>query len=94
MSDFFDEHEKRSKNFVNEWAMEFKRRVEEKTPVKTGALKAGYQLAVTPDGFELTNDQSYFGYVEMGTATQAPHRMALRSFMEAEQITKAAKERS
>lgn len=94
MSDFFDEHEKRSKNFVNEWAQEFKRRVEEKTPVKTGALQAGYQLAVTQDGFELSNTQPYFGYVEMGTKSQAPHRMAMRSFMEADQITKAAKERS
>lgn len=86
--------EKQSQEFIEAFAEEFQARVEQKTPVKTGALQAGYSTQVTPVGFGLFNTQNYFEYVENGTARMAPRRMVARTMMEAPTIAKNALEKT
>lgn len=92
--DLFLDLETRGRRFINEWALEFKARVEEKTPVRTGALKAGYGITRRQTGFDFWNIEEYFKHVEQGTLTMAPRRMVGRTLLEADQITEIAIERA
>lgn len=80
--------ETRVRSFIDKWAGEFKERVEAKTPVVTGDLKKGYGITRKQTGFALWNTQSYFPFVEHGTAHMAPRRMVGRTLLEADDITR------
>lgn len=81
-------------NFKREFAMEFKSRVEQRTPVRTGALKGGWHIELKSTEMELSNTQEYMQYVEFGTPKMQPHGMVRTTLLEGEQIMEVAKERS
>ncbi len=82
------------RKFKQEFASEFVQRVEERTPVDTGKLKAGWVTKQTQTGFEISNTQPYAGYVENGTDKMAPRLMIATTLVEKDQITEIAKERA
>lgn len=82
------------RKFKREFGMEFKYRVEQKTPVRTGALKRGWHLVVKDTSIELSNTKDYMTYVENGTPKMAPHKMVGTTLLEYDDITKIAKERA
>ncbi|TDK63549.1 HK97 gp10 family phage protein [Sapientia aquatica] len=84
----------RLRNFKKEFAMEFVHRVEERTPVQTGALKGGWVTEQTQTGFELSNTQDYAGYVENGTDKMAPRAMIATTALEMKEIAEVAKQRA
>ncbi|MDP4299926.1 hypothetical protein [Leptothrix discophora] len=89
----FIDLETRARKFITEWSLEFKERVEDKTPVVTGNLKNGYFIVNKQSGFEFSNIEEYFGYVENGTLHFAPRRMVGRTLLEAEDISQVAMEK-
>lgn len=80
--------------FKQEFAMEFQSRVEERTPVLTGALKKGWLTKLTQTGFTISNIQPYASYVENGTEKMAPRAMIATTLVEKDQIAKIAKEKA
>lgn len=76
--------------FLQAFAEEFVKRVQVRTPVKSGALQNGYNITdITQDGFGLTNSQTYFDFVENGTVKQSPQYMVRTTVEESELIAKA-----
>jgi hypothetical protein len=90
VSDIFIDLETRGRRFIDAWAVEFKRRVEEKTPVKSGDLQKGYGITRKKTGFEFWNVEDYFKYVEQGTIHMAPRRMVGTTLLEEPEITELA----
>lgn len=70
---------------------EFKTRVAQRTPVRTGALQAGWETVPTDVGFQLTNDMDYAIYVEAGTPHMAPRGMVATTILEIPEIVEVAK---
>jgi len=91
---YFIDLDTRLVNFKKEYAMEFQRRVEERTPVLTGALQKGWLNALTQTGFTISNIQPYASYVEYGTEKMAPRAMIGTTILESEQIAKVAKDKA
>jgi hypothetical protein len=90
----FIELDTRLRNYKKEFAMEFQHRVEEKTPVVTGALKKGWVTAQKQTGFELSNVEPYAAYVEWGTEKMAPRGMIASTMLEVDQISEIAAKRA
>jgi prolyl oligopeptidase PreP (S9A serine peptidase family) len=80
----------RLRKFKTEFAIEFKTRIEDKTPVRSGDLKAGYFIQQKQEGFEISNTKDYFQHVNNGTPTQRPQRMLERTMQEANSIAEIA----
>ena len=81
------------RNFKQAFAMEFQKRVEDRTPVLSGALKAGWVTEQTATGFNLNNVQPYAEYVENGTEKMAPRAMVGTTLLETDQIADIAAHR-
>ena len=82
------------RKFKQEFAMEFQRRLENRTPVLTGALQAGWVTKQTQKGFLLSNTQDYAYYVEFGTPVMAPRAMVRTTLFEKDAIAAVAKQRA
>lgn len=82
------------RKFKQEFAMEFQKRVEDRTPVRTGALQAGWVTTQRQTGFDLSNTQDYAEYVENGTPHMAPKGMIRTTLLETDQIAEVAKQRA
>ncbi len=86
--------------FKEEFAKEFQKRVEDRSPVDTGLLKKSWETEIVPGAINLTSDatnksgQQYAGYLEYGTEKIPPVGMVRTTMLEAEQIAKIAKERA
>jgi len=80
--------------FAQEFAAEFQARVEQKTPVRTGLLKASWSNAVTPESITLNNSTDYAIYVEEGTPKMSPVGMVSTTILESEDIMRIAIQRS
>lgn len=78
-------------SFVNAFADEFVKRVETRTPVRSGALRDGYIKEVNELSFELGNQQEYLEYIEEGTSTIAPVGMIRTTMEEADNIAELVK---
>lgn len=87
MDEVFKRLEASLDDFAAEWVDEFVGRVQARTPVKTGALRAGYDVQVDDNGVTVTNSQPYFWFIENGTRHISPVRMVERTLQEADQIT-------
>ena len=68
------------RKFKQEFAMEFQRRLENRTPVQKGFL--------------LSNTQDYAYYVEFGTPVMAPRAMVRTTLLEKDAIAAVAKQRA
>jgi hypothetical protein len=79
------------------FADEFKKRVTDRSPVRTGLLKDSWDIQVKPGVLELRNKatneegQPYTAYVEFGTYKQAPVLMISTTLLEKNDILKVAK---
>ena len=82
------------RKFKEEWAMEATTRIQQRTPVRTGALQGGWGITMKTGGFEIYNTKEYAAYVEYGTPKMAPVGMVRTTLLEKDDITKVAKERS
>lgn len=91
---FFVELDTKLVKFKREFASETAKRVEDRTPVVTGALKAGWLTSITQTGFNISNIREYAAYVEYGTPDMAPRAMLRTTLLEADQIAQVAKERA
>lgn len=89
----FPQLQTKLRKFKEEWGMEFKRRVEERTPVKTGRLQGGWGFTQKRDDIEIYNTVEYASYVEYGTDTMAPRGMMRTTLLEADDITAVVKEK-
>jgi hypothetical protein len=64
--------------FQDEFADEFAKRLREKTPVDTGALRAAWDVNPSGNTTLIGNDKSYASYVENGTEhMQGAHMLKL-----------------
>ena len=84
----------RLRKFKTEYALEFKERLEAKTPVRTGALKNSYVIKQKQTGFQIESIEDYFGYVNNGTPFQRPQRMVERTLAEKDSIAEVAAQRA
>lgn len=76
--------------FNQAFAREFVISVQQKTPVRTGVLQAGWQSSADINSIEIWNDVDYAEYVENGTPFQAPQGMLARTLEEVDIITASA----
>jgi hypothetical protein len=76
--------------FKREWGVEALQRVENRTPVLTGALKRGWGFEMKAKDIEIYNTKDYAEYVEYGTPHMAPVGMLRATLNEAEQISEVA----
>jgi len=67
---------------------EFLHRVAQRTPVRTGALKAGWEWDEQGDSLYFTNDVEYAIFVEQGTSKMAPRMMVGTTLLEVDDILK------
>ena len=84
----------RLRKFPKEFAVEFQKRCEDRSPVRTGALKGGWGNEVKNGVVEIYNTKDYASFVEMGTVHHAPVGMMRATALEAEEIAALAVERS
>jgi hypothetical protein len=80
----------RLRKFKQAYAEELLARTERRTPVDTGALRAGWGVTMKQEGFEIYNTKEYAAYVEYGTPEQPPKAMLRTSLAEGEQIAEIA----
>ena len=80
--------------FKKEFASEMAQRVEARTPVLSGSLKAGWLTEQTKTGFTISNIREYAKFVEYGTVHMAPRAMLRTTMLEAAQIAEVARERA
>jgi hypothetical protein len=78
------------RKFKEAWGVEFKDRVERRTPVITGMLKGGWGFTMKATDIEIYNTQPYASFVEYGTVTMAPRGMMRVTLLESPQITEVA----
>ena len=83
----------RLRRFNQAYAEELLARTERRTPVDTGALQAGWGVAMRQNGFDIYNTKDYAAYVEYGTPHQPPKAMLRTSLAESEQIADVAARR-
>jgi hypothetical protein len=76
------------------FAEEFFNRVVNRTPIDTGILRDSWDINLTATSIDIDNSAPYSAYVEYGTWKMAPRGMVRTTVLEAEQITKLAKERA
>jgi hypothetical protein len=91
---FFVDLKTNLRKFKQEFAMEFQQRVEQRSPVRTGALQKGWVTDQKQTGFTLSNVQPYAGFVEWGTEHMAPVGMVATTLLEKEQIAAVAKQKA
>ena len=85
----------RLRKFKREFGMEFKERVEARTPVgETGRLKRGWGFQEKQNDIEIYNVVEYASYVEYGTPRMEPRGMLRATLLEANDIAQVAAERS
>ena len=80
--------------FIPQWADEAQRRIVNRTPVDTGALKADWKSVIAPGTIEINNTKEYASYVEMGTPHMRPQPMVRTTALEADQISQVAKDKA
>jgi HK97 gp10 family phage protein len=81
------------RKFIHKFGEEFVARVESRTPVVTGKLKAGWYIEYKKDGLVISNTQPYMSYVEYGTEHMGPRSMIRTTIIEKNEIAdKAARE--
>jgi hypothetical protein len=73
-----------------EFENQFKAVVQSKTPVRTGAMRAGWIWDRSEQLHVFTNLMDYAGYVENGTEFQRPQMMVATTVLEAPEILKQA----
>lgn len=83
--------DRRMDAFKFEFLEEFKHRVEERTPVRTGAAKAGYYWEAEGPGATLFNKMYYVEYLEYGTPYMYPRAMVQLTMLEFDDICQVAK---
>jgi len=66
----------------------FKAGVEGRTPVRSGALRGGWEVQVSDTEATLTNTQPYASFVEFGTRHMAPVGMVRTTTADAIRLTK------
>lgn len=94
MSTTFNELLKRIKLFEKEFADEFEKRVKQRTPVRTGRLKAGWETKLSKNKITIQNDVEYAQFVEDGTENMRGAHMLKTTFAERKDITKLAIKRA
>jgi len=100
INDLFVSLETNLRRFPREVMSETVQRIEGRTPVLTGNLKAGWIGEKTKDGFLISNiatneqGQHYASYIEHGTEKMRAQPMIAPTLLEMDQITKVAAERS
>jgi hypothetical protein len=57
---------------VSAVAVDLHRELQEKTPVRTGTARAGWQTKKTKDNFEIVNRVPYVEYLDKGTTKMKP----------------------
>lgn len=82
------------KRWPQEFAMEAQARIEQRTPVLSGALKGGWGTTMRKGGFDIWNTKDYAAFVEFGTPKMAPVGMIRTTLLEKDQITEIALKRS
>lgn len=88
---------KRLEKLPTAFGNEFVKRVQDKTPVDTGRLKAAWNLTVEDTAITVANDarndkgEPYSAYVEYGTEHTHGAFMLARTEMEKEDILKTAR---
>jgi hypothetical protein len=87
MPDTVDEWNRKVELLKKQFQADFKARVRDRTPVRTGALQAGWVWDNSnPDLPVFTNLMNYAAYVENGTEFQRPQMMVAITLREAPQI--------
>jgi hypothetical protein len=86
--------DRRMDDFKQEFLAEFKHRVEERTPVRTGAAKAGYYWDAEGPEATLFNKMYYVEYLEYGTIYMYPRAMVQTTMLEIDDIMKVASVRA
>ena len=81
---------KRLDGFKDEFAKEFEKRVEQRTPVDTGKLKRGWKSIKLADSTLVGNDVKYANHVEEGTEHMAGAHMLKVTVAERNEIAKHA----
>jgi hypothetical protein len=84
----------RLRKFRHEFGKEFLARVQERTPVVTGTLHAGWEYQLKEQDVEVRNRVPYASYVERGTDKMEPRGMLAATKEEAKEIAEVAKERA
>jgi hypothetical protein len=83
------------RKFKEEVGVEFRRTVEEKTPVgETGRLKAGWGFTMKAKDIEIYNITEYASFVEYGTPHMAPRGMLRATILEMDRIVEVAKQKA
>lgn len=75
-------------DFIQEFADEFLDRVARRTPVRTGRLKAGWDVEVSTDEITVENNVPYAGFVEDGTEFMSGAHMLKTTVSEIDEIAK------
>lgn len=81
------------RKFKQAWGMEFLERVKQKTPVISGKLQNSWGFTEKATDLEIYNVADYAKFVEYGTLHMAPRGMMRTTLLEADSITKAAKQK-
>jgi hypothetical protein len=75
------------KDLLPKVADELLTRVKDRTPVKTGTARDGWEVTdLTTTGFKIKNDVEYIGYLEDGTPKMRPVKMLATTLMEIDDI--------
>jgi len=82
------------RKFKSEFGMEFRERVEARTPVITGKLQGGWGFEMKATDIEVYNVEPYASFVEFGTEHMAPRGMLRATLLEAEQIAEVAAQKA
>lgn len=82
------------RRFKEEFGVELLERTRARTPVRSGALKGGWGFRNKATSIEIYNTQEYAAYVEFGTEKMAPRGMLRTSLLEADDITRVAKDKA
>lgn len=91
---------KKLQDLPTAFAQEFVKRVQDRTPTRTGLLKDSWEMQVLDDALELRNKatneegEAYAEYVEFGTWKEAPALMITTTVTEKQDILKTAKNKA
>lgn len=86
--------DKRVNLFIKLFAEEFEKRVKQRTPVRTGKLRNGWEIEITKDKINIKNDVEYAQFVEDGTENMRGAHMLKTTFSERNAIAKQAAKRA
>lgn len=84
----------RLRRFKQEFGMEFKQRLEDKTPVMTGEMRDGWGFEMKQSDIEIYNTAPHASFVEYGTEKMTPRAPLRRTLLEKDDIAQVAANRS